>query len=63
MFSCDFSKIFQNTFLQVPPGDCFWFSTSSVEVTASNQVITVLIDVLIWLHNPLVKVFHDSVKG
>ena len=61
-------------FLKTTPGDCFWFSTSSVEVTGSNQRITALVDVIICLYDALVKLFdwniiilykylfHNSVK-
>ena len=45
-----------------PLDDCFW-CTSSVEVTGSNQGFTVLIDVIIRLYNPLVKVFQHCVKN
>ena len=59
VFSYKFCKFLRT---RTPPGDCFWFSTSSVEAAGSNQGITVLIDAIIPLYNLLIKVFHNSVK-
>ena len=60
VFSCNFCKICKNTFYKRHLRETV--STSSVEVIGSNQGITVLIDVIIRLYNPLVTVFHNSVK-
>ena len=43
----NFAKFLKAPFYMTPPGDCFWFRTSSVEVTGSNEGITVMIDVII----------------
>ena len=56
----NFVKYLRTLFIQDTSG--FLFSTSSVEVAGSNQGITALINVIIRLYNPLVKVFHNNVK-
>ena len=63
VFSYEFYKVFEeHLFYRTPPCDCFWFGKSSLEVTGSNQGITVLIEIIIHLYKALVKVFHNSVK-
>ena len=57
VFSYEFCKVFEEH-----PCDCFWFGKSSLQLTGSNQGITVLIEIIIHLCKALVKVFHNSVK-
>ena len=63
VFSYEFCKVFEeHLFYRTPPSDCFWFGKSSLQLTGSNQGITVLIEIIIHLCKALVKVFHNSVK-
>ena len=60
-FSCEFCKIFKNMFYTRH----LWETVSDLahlEVIGSNEGITVLINVIIRLYNPLVKAFYNSVK-